>query len=434
MALRSSLRRLRASAAAPKRVRGFRSTPAALAPVPKKSVTDLADSELAGKKVLIRCDLNVPLDASGAITDDTRIRASVPTIEYLLSKGARVGVASHLGRPKSGPEAKFSLAPAAARLGEILGQECKLAPDCVGDDVQAMADGLGDGGLFVLENTRFYPQETKNEPEFVKQLASPFDLYVNDAFGTAHRAHASTEGVTNHLSPAVAGLLLQKELDYLIGAVEVPATPFVAIVGGAKVSSKITVIESLLAKCDAVVIGGGMVFTFLKAQGYGVGASLIEDDYVDTAKRTLELAEKAGVRIVLPSDIVVADRFAEDAEHKVVPASEIPDGWLGLDNGPDATAEIQELIKTSKTVVWNGPMGVFEMANFARGTYAVAETLAEATEKSGTISIIGGGDSVAAVEKSGLAPKMSHISTGGGASLELLEGKTLPGVAALDDK
>ncbi|CAM9105932.1 unnamed protein product [Ascophyllum nodosum] len=398
--------------------------------VKKQSVGDLSETDLKGKKVLVRCDLNVPL-SDGVIGDDTRIRASLPTVEYLLSKGARVALSSHLGRPKDGPEDKFSLKPVADRLADLLGS-CKMAPDCIGDEVGSIVSGLGDGELMLLENVRFYKEETANDPAFAEKLAAPFDLFVNDAFGTAHRAHASTEGVTKYLSPSVAGFLLQKELDYLEGAVKEPKRPFAAIVGGSKVSSKIGVIESLLAKCDKLIIGGGMVFTFLKARGLGVGSSLVEEDKLELAKELEEKAAKAGVQIILPSDVIIADAFSADAKTQVVKADAIPDGWMGLDNGPEATKEIQAALKECKTVVWNGPMGVFEFEAFAKGTFAIADTLAEITS-SGCTTIVGGGDSVAAVEKANLADKMSHISTGGGASLELLEGKVLPGVAALND-
>ena len=397
----------------------------------KMSVGDLGEKDLRGKKVLIRCDLNVPLDGK-TITDDTRIRASVPTIEYLVKNGAKVFACSHLGRPKDGPEDKFSLAPCATRMGELLGKDVKLAPDCIGAEVQTMVNAAADGDVVLLENTRFYKEETKNEPGFVKKFAEPFDMFVNDAFGTAHRAHASTEGVTNHLSPAVSGFLLAKELEFLDGAVNNGEKPMAAIVGGSKVSSKITVLETLLDKCDKVVIGGGMVFTFLKAKGLAVGSSLVEDDFVETAKKVMEKAEKSGKQLILPSDVVIADKFAADANTKVVKNTEIPDGWMGLDNGPEATKEIQEALSDCKTVIWNGPMGVFEFDAFAKGTFAIVDTLEALTAK-GATTIIGGGDSVAAVEKSGKAEKMSHISTGGGASLELLEGKVLPGVAALAD-
>jgi len=398
----------------------------------KKSVADLSDEELAGKKVLIRCDVNVPLDGK-KITDDTRIRASIPTIEYLIEKGAKVAVCSHLGRPKDGPEDKFSLAPCAERMGELLGKEVKLAPDCIGDDVAAMVDAQENGDVIMLENTRFYKEETKNEPEFVEKFASPFDMFVNDAFGTAHRAHASTEGVTKFLSPAVSGFLLAKELEYLDGAVSEGERPMAAIVGGSKVSSKITVLEALLEKCEKVIIGGGMVFTFLKAKGLPVGTSLVEDDFVDTAKSVLAKAEELGKEIILPLDIVCADAFAADANTKTVPVYEIPDGWMGLDNGPGTTAAQRVALSECKTVIMNGPMGVFEFEAFNKGTFGIVDILADIT-KDGAVTIIGGGDSVAACEQSGKASEMSHISTGGGASLELLEGKVLPGVAALADK
>jgi len=397
----------------------------------KKSISDLADDELKGKKVLVRCDVNVPLDGK-TITDDTRIRSSIPTIEYLTGKGAIVTVCSHLGRPKDGPEDKFSLGPCAERMSKLLGQEVKLAPDCIGDEVKAIVDGAAEGDVIMLENTRFYKEETKNEPEFVEKLAAPFDLFVNDAFGTAHRAHASTEGVTKFLSPSVSGFLLAKELEYLDGAVSNGEKPMAAIVGGSKVSSKITVLEALVDKCDKIIIGGGMVFTFLKAQGYSVGTSLVEEDFVDTAKAVLEKAEKEGKQIILPSDIIVADSFSPDAETQVVSSKEIPDGWMGLDNGPASTAEQKEALSDCKTVIMNGPMGVFEFEKFAKGTFGIVDILADIT-KDGAITIIGGGDSVAACEQSGRAGEMSHISTGGGASLELLEGKVLPGVAALAD-
>jgi len=397
----------------------------------KKSVKDLSEKDLKGKKVLIRCDLNVPLDGK-KITDDTRIRASVETIKYLVGKGARVAVSSHLGRPKDGPEDKFSLAPCAVRLGELLGQKVAMAPDCVGDKVKKMVDGLKDGDVMLLENTRFYKEEEKNVKDFSKKLAAPFDMYVNDAFGTAHRAHSSTAGVTEFLKPSVSGFLLQKELDYLDGAVSNPKRPFAAIVGGSKVSSKIGVIESLMAKCDKLVIGGGMVFTFLKAKGLNTGSSLVEEDKVELATSLMKKAKDKGVNFILPTDVVLADKFAADANTKVAKVENIEDGWMGLDNGPESTKMIQKELQECKTIIWNGPMGVFEMEKFAAGTNAVAKTLAECTKK-GAITIIGGGDSVAAVEKAGLADQMSHISTGGGASLELLEGLVLPGVDALTD-
>jgi phosphoglycerate kinase len=397
----------------------------------KKSIGDLKKADLQGKKVFIRCDLNVPLDGK-TITDDTRIRASVPTIKYLLENGARVGISSHLGRPKGGPEDKFSLGPCAKRLSELLGQEVAITKDCIGDETSKAVNGLKNGQALLLENVRFYPEEEKNNKDFSKKLAAPFDLYVNDAFGTAHRAHSSTAGVAEFLKPSVAGFLLQKELDYLDGAVSNPKRPFAAIVGGSKVSSKIGVIESLLGKCDKLVIGGGMVFTFLAARGLKVGSSLVEADKIELAKELEKKAAAKGVKFILPTDVILANKFAADADTKVADVKNIPDGWMGLDNGPESTKMIQKELSDCKTIIWNGPMGVFEFDKFAKGTNDVALTLAECTSK-GAITIIGGGDSVAAVEKAGLAEKMSHISTGGGASLELLEGLVLPGVAALDD-
>jgi len=398
----------------------------------KKSIEDLADSELKGKKVLVRCDVNVPLDGK-KITDDTRIRSSIPTIEFLKGKGAIVTVCSHLGRPKDGPEDKFSLGPCAERMSELLGQEVTLAGDCIGEAVSKVVDAASEGDVIMLENTRFYKEETKNEPDFVEKLAAPFDLFVNDAFGTAHRAHASTEGVTKFLQPSVSGFLLAKELKYLDGAIQNGEKPMAAIVGGSKVSSKITVLSALIDSCDKIVIGGGMVFTFLKAKGLSVGTSLVEDDFVETAKEVMAKAEAAGKTILLPSDIIVADNFAADANTQVVAADAIPDGWMGLDNGPASTAEQKEFLSDCKTVIMNGPMGVFEMKAFEKGTFGIVDILADLTKESGAITIIGGGDSVAATEQSGRAGDMSHISTGGGASLELLEGKVLPGVAALND-
>lgn len=398
----------------------------------KKSVEDLTDDEIKGKKVLIRCDLNVPLDGK-TITDDTRIRASVPTLKYLIDKGASVAVCSHLGRPKDGPEDKFSLAPCAARLSELLEKEVKMAEDCIGDAVAKLIGDSGEGDVILLENTRFYKEEEKNEEGFVEKLAKPFDMFVNDAFGTAHRAHASTEGVTKFLSPSVSGFLLAKELEYLDGAISAGEKPMCAIVGGSKVSSKITVLNALLDKCEKVIIGGGMVFTFLKAKGLPTGTSLCEDDYVETAKEVLAKAEELGKEIILPLDIVVADAFSADANTKTVPVYEIPEGWMGLDNGPGTTAAQKAALSDCKTVIMNGPMGVFEMEKFAKGTFGLVDILADIS-KDGAVTIIGGGDSVAACEQSGRAGEMSHISTGGGASLELLEGKVLPGVAALADK
>ncbi|CAI5503294.1 unnamed protein product [Closterium sp. Naga37s-1] len=397
----------------------------------KKSVGSLTEADLKGKRVFVRADLNVPLDADFNITDDTRIRAAVPTVKYLMEKGAKVLLTSHLGRPKGVTE-KFRLNPLVNRLSELLGIKVVKTNDCIGEEVEKAVAALPNGGVVLLENVRFYPEEEKNVKEFAEKLAANADLYVNDAFGTAHRAHASTAGVTEFLKPSVAGFLLQKELDYLDGAVTSPTRPFAAIVGGSKVSSKIGVIESLLAKCDILLLGGGMIFTFYRALGYKTGASLVEEDKVELATSLIKKAEEKGVKLLLPTDVVIADKFAPDANSQIVSAKDIPDGWMGLDIGPDSVKTFNEALDTSKTVIWNGPMGVFEFDKFAVGTEAVANKLADLSGK-GVITIIGGGDSVAAVEKVGVAEKMSHISTGGGASLELLEGKVLPGVAALND-
>eukprot|EP00529_Nitzschia_sp_RCC80_P024647 CAMPEP_0113461264 /NCGR_PEP_ID=MMETSP0014_2-20120614/11445_1 /TAXON_ID=2857 /ORGANISM="Nitzschia sp." /LENGTH=437 /DNA_ID=CAMNT_0000353007 /DNA_START=110 /DNA_END=1423 /DNA_ORIENTATION=- /assembly_acc=CAM_ASM_000159 len=420
------------SAFAPAHTFGVRNIAVPMELEAKKSIGDMTEADLKGKKVLIRCDVNVPLDGK-TISDDTRIRASIPSIEYLKDKGAIVTVCSHLGRP-DGKEDKFSLGPCAERMGELLGQTVTLAPDCIGDDVAKIIGDAKEGDVIMLENTRFYKEETKNEPGFVEKLAAPFDMFVNDAFGTAHRAHASTEGVTKFLEPSVGGFLLAKELEYLDGAVTNGKKPMAAIVGGSKVSTKITVLEALLDKCEKIIIGGGMVFTFLKAKGLEVGTSLVEDDYVETAKEVMAKAEKLGKQILLPVDIVIADKFDKDAETKVVAADAIPEGWMGLDNGPETTAQQKEALSDCQTVIMNGPMGVFEFEKFAAGTMGIVDILADLTKEKGAITIIGGGDSVAATEQSGRAGDMSHISTGGGASLELLEGKVLPGVAALNDK
>lgn len=397
----------------------------------KKSVASLTAADLQDKKVLVRADFNVPLDDQGNITDDTRIRAALPTINELTSKGAKVILASHFGRPK-GVDDKYRLTPVAKRLSELLGQEVLKPADCIGEEVAATVAAMKPGQVILLENVRFHPEEEKNNPEFAKQLASVADLYVNDAFGTAHRAHASTEGVTKYLKPSVAGFLMEKELQYLQGAIEVPQRPLAAIIGGSKVSSKITVIETLLDKVDKLLIGGGMIFTFYRARGLSVGKSLVEDDFLELAKTLEAKAKEKGVALLLPTDVVVADAFSADANTQTVSVENIPDGWMGLDIGPDSVKVFQEALSDCKTVIWNGPMGVFEFDKFAVGTEAIARTLAGLTS-SGTTTIIGGGDSVAAVEKVGVAEQMSHISTGGGASLELLEGKVLPGIAALDD-
>jgi len=400
--------------------------------MPKKTVANLSASDLSGKRVLVRADFNVPLDDAGNITDDTRIRAALPTIQDLMGKGAKVILCSHFGRPKGQVNEKMRLTPVAKRLSELLPNAVIKCDDCIGDEVANKVKGMENGQVALLENVRFYAEEEKNDPEFAKKLASVADLYVNDAFGTAHRAHASTEGVTHYLSPSVAGSLMEKELQYLKGAIEDPQRPLAAIIGGSKVSSKIGVIETLLEKCDKLLLGGGMIFTFLKAQGISVGNSLVEDDKLELAKSLEAKAKERGVAMLLPTDVVIADKFSADANTKIVSVENIPDGWMGLDIGPDSVKTFQEALADCKTVIWNGPMGVFEIDKFAKGTEAIAHTLSELTP-TGTTTIIGGGDSVAAVEKVGLADKMSHISTGGGASLELLEGKELPGVAALDE-
>jgi phosphoglycerate kinase len=397
--------------------------------VSKKTVADLSASDLSGKRVLVRVDFNVPLD-NGSITDDTRIRAALPTIQDLTSKGAKVILTSHFGRPK-GVDESLRLTPVAARLSELLGKPVKKFDDCIGDEVTQGVAELQNGDVALLENVRFYAEEEDNDPEFAKKLASVADLYVNDAFGTAHRAHASTEGVTHYL-PSVAGYLIEKELKFLQGAIEEPKRPLAAIVGGSKVSSKIGVIEALLDKCDKLLLGGGMIFTFYKARGLNVGNSLVEEDKLELARELEAKAKEKGVAFLLPTDVIIADKFAPDAEAKTVSINDIPDGWMGLDIGPDSIEVFQKALGDCKTVIWNGPMGVFEFEKFAAGTKAIALTLADLT-KTGTITIIGGGDSVAAVEQLNLGEQMSHISTGGGASLELLEGKVLPGIAALND-
>ncbi|MBW4592809.1 MAG: phosphoglycerate kinase [Brasilonema angustatum HA4187-MV1] len=397
----------------------------------KKTLANLSAEDLSGKRALVRVDFNVPVDDSGNITDDTRIRAALPTIQDLTQKGAKVILVSHFGRPK-GVDDKLRLTPVAKRLSELLGQEVVKTDDSIGDEVAAKVGALQNGQVLLLENVRFYKEEEKNDPEFAKKLAANADLYVNDAFGTAHRAHASTEGVTKYLSPSVGGFLIEKELQYLQKAIENPQRPLVAIIGGSKVSSKIGVIEALLEKCDKLIIGGGMIFTFFKARGLSVGKSLVEEDKLELAKSLEAKAKEKGVTFLLPTDVVVADKFAADANSQTVSVESIPDGWMGLDIGPDSIKVFQEALADCKSVIWNGPMGVFEFDKFAAGTEAIARTLADIS-KGGATTIIGGGDSVAAVEKVGLADQMSHISTGGGASLELLEGKELPGIVALDE-
>ena len=391
----------------------------------KKTVEDL---QVAGKKVLVRCDFNVKME-NGVITSDKRIVASLPTIKYLIENGAKVILCSHLGRPKGEVVPEFSLAPVAARLSELLGQEVKMAKDVVGESAQALAADLKDGEVLLLENVRYEKGETKNDPELSKKFADLAELYVNDAFGSAHRAHSSTAGVAEHL-PAACGYLIQKEIEFIGGALENPKRPLVAILGGAKVSDKIGVITNLIDKCDTLIIGGGMAYTFMKSLGYNIGTSLLEADKVELAAEMMKKAEEKGVKFLIPVDNKLGKEYAADTEAMVVDSDKIPDGWMGLDIGPKTQAIFADAVKDAGTVIWNGPMGVSEWANFASGTIAVATAIAE----SNAISIIGGGDSAAAIQKLGFADKMSHISTGGGASLEYLEGKVLPGIAALNDK
>lgn len=390
----------------------------------KKSIRDV---ELAGKRVFCRVDFNVPMQ-DGVITDDTRIRAAVPTIRFMVDAGAKVILASHFGRPKGQVVEEMRLTPVAAHLSGLLGKEVTRLDDSVGAEVKAAVERMEQGDVLLLENVRFHAGEEKNDPELAKSFAELADLFVNDAFGTAHRAHASTAGIAQYI-PAVAGLLMEKEIRFMGGALSNPERPFTAIVGGAKVKDKIAVIENLLTKVDNLIIGGGMANTFLKAQGYAIGSSLCEDDKLELARTLMEQAKERGVQLLMPIDVVIADRFAADAQKQTVSIDAIPDGWMALDIGPKTVAAYHRVIVDSKTVVWNGPMGVFEMDAFAQGTIGVAVAMKEC---SGT-TIIGGGDSVAAVEKAGVAEQMTHISTGGGASLEFMEGKELPGVAVLTD-
>lgn len=388
--------------------------------------------DLKGKRVLVRVDFNVPLDENLNITDDTRIVESLPTIKKIIADGGKAILMSHLGRPKGGPNPKYSLKPTAKRLSELLGKEVKLAPDCIGDEVKAMVNQMQNGDVLILENVRFHPEEEKNDSEFAKKLAELGDVYINDAFGSAHRAHASTEGVTKFIKINAAGYLMQKELEYLGAAVSNPKRPYVAILGGAKISGKIDVINNLFDKVDTLIIGGGMAFTFFKAQGKEIGKSLLEEEKIELAKEVLDKAKTSGVKFLLPVDVVVASEFSNDSPASVVSVDAIPSDKMGLDIGPETIKLFKEEILKAKTVVWNGPMGVFEFDNFAKGTIAIAEALAEATAN-GAVTVIGGGDSAAAIAKAGLKDKVSHVSTGGGASLEFLEGKILPGVAALND-
>ncbi len=399
----------------------------------KLSLSNLQKSQLEGKKVLVRVDFNVPLDDQGQITDDTRIRAAIPTIEYLIKNSSKVILLAHFGRPKGKVNEKMRLTPVSERLSSILNKNVFLSKSCIGDEPKSLTNNLKNGEVLLLENVRFHEEEEKNDLNFAKNLSSIADLYVNDAFGAAHRAHASTQGVTNYLSPSVAGFLLEKELKYLQGAIDKPQRPLAAIVGGSKVSSKIGVLDSLLDKCDKIIIGGGMIFTFFKARGLDVGKSLVEEDKLELARNLEEKARNKGVELLLPSDVVLANEFSPNADSQVANINSINGDWMGLDIGPKSIDLFQNALSDCKTIIWNGPMGVFEFDKFAKGTNAIAKTLADLSSSSDVCTIIGGGDSVAAVEKAGLANKMSHISTGGGASLELLEGKTLPGVASLDD-
>ena len=394
----------------------------------KKTIRDI---ELKGKRVLIRCDFNVPLDSNQNITDDTRIRAALPTLEYMVTQGAKVVVMSHLGRPKGKAAAEFSLAPVAVRLAELLGKQVEFADSdvVVDDSVKEKVAALKDGDVLLLQNVRFRKEETDNEPGFAKELASLGDVFVQEAFGTAHRAHASTAGVADYL-PCVSGFLIEKEVKFLGSALQNPQRPFVAIMGGAKVGDKIKVIENLLTKVDTLIIGGGMTYTFYKAMGLEIGTSILDADNIDLAKMLLEKATSLNVKLLLPVDIVCADEFSNDAKYKTYSRDQIPSDMMGLDIGEETIKLYSEEIAKAKTVVWNGPMGVFEMENFAKGTKAIAEALAT----SDATTIIGGGDSAAAVEQFGLADKMSHISTGGGASLEFLEGKILPGISIIEEK
>ncbi len=392
----------------------------------------IRDIDVAGKRVLVRVDFNVPLDQRQHITDDTRIAAALPTLEYLLAHHAAVILMSHLGRPDGQVVDQMRLAPVAQRLSELLHLPVEMAQDCIGPEVKAQAQALQPGQVLLLENLRFHREEEKNQPDFAQQLAELADLYVNDAFGTAHRAHASTEGVTHYL-PSVAGFLIEKEINFLGSALEHPQRPFVAIIGGAKVSDKIAVLERLITLADTILIGGGMANTFLKAEGYEIGDSLFEASKLDVARDLLAKARQRNVPFVLPVDVVIADRFAADANYKVVKSNQVPQGWRILDIAPTTIEQFHAVLATAKTIIWNGTLGVAEMPNFARGTNAIIQFLVERT-KAGATTIIGGGDSAAAVEHAGAANQMTHVSTGGGASLEFLEGRTLPGIAALQDK
>jgi len=393
----------------------------------KKTIDDITCN---GKRVFVRCDFNVPLNENGEITDDTRIVASLPTIKKLLSQGGRLILASHMGRPKGGHDPKLSLQPVATRLSELLEASVIMAPDSIGNDVNQLAHGLNDGEILLLENLRFHPGEKANDAQYAAALANLAEIYVNDAFGTAHRAHASTEGITHHIDLCVAGYLIGKEIEYFDNTIADPQRPFVAILGGAKISSKIPVIENLMSKVDTFLIGGGMAFTFLKAQGLEIGNSLLEEEMLEQAKSFMDIAKKEGKLLLLPKDIVVADAFSNDARFKTVANNDIQVSWMGLDIGPQTVNEWSQIVNHARTIVWNGPMGAFEMSNFSNGTIAMGKAIAA----SQAVSIVGGGDSVAALEVAGVRESISHVSTGGGASLEFLAGNSLPGIEALNDR
>jgi len=398
----------------------------------RKTIAQVPQDSLKGKRVFVRVDFNVPQDEQGNITEDSRIRAAMPTIEHLRQSGARVVLASHLGRPKGGPSEKFSLKPVATRLSELIGTKVHHLADCIGQTVTDFVSNMKEGEVVLLENVRFYPGEEKNDPEFAKKLAENADVYVNDAFGTAHRAHASTEGITKHVKSALAGFLMDKEIKALSGVLDNAARPFATIIGGAKVSSKIGVLENLLSRVDIMIIGGAMAFSFLKAQGKQVGKSLVEDDKIDFCKKLLEQAKEKGVKIILPVDVVCAPELKEGSPTQIKSVDEIPADQMGLDVGPKTVEEIKQALAPCKTILWNGPLGAFETKGFEKATFAVVDLLKDLTAK-GAKTIIGGGDSVAAIEEHGVAPTAyTHVSTGGGASLEFLEGLELPGIAALE--
>ncbi|MEE4310618.1 MAG: phosphoglycerate kinase [candidate division KSB1 bacterium] len=396
----------------------------------KLSIDDL---DLKGKRVLVRVDFNVPLNEKREVTDDTRIKAALPTINRIITSGGKAILMSHLGRPKGDVKDEMRLAPAGVRLSQLIGQDVQILDDCIGPEVKNAVENAKEGDVILLENLRFYSGETKNDPEFAKQLAAWGDVYVNDAFGTAHRAHASTEGVTKYFDICAAGYLIQKELQYLGNAVETPQRPFLAILGGAKISGKIDVIENLLGKVDSLIIGGGMAYTFFKAQGFNIGKSLLEEDKVELAAQILDKAEKKGVNLFLPVDNVISTEVSEDANTDITTDCNVPDNWLGVDIGPKSIQKFQEVLMKANTIVWNGPMGIFELDKFSKGTIAIAESLAART-KAGAVSVVGGGDSVAALAKAKATESITHVSTGGGASLEFLGGFKLPGIEALNDK